>query len=280
VQRDVDDHTQASSPAADEADTGSSSRFVAMADAFPRLHRCVRRVRLGAILRSLLMLTCSAGLLIGAAVVVDPQQLRGDSEASQPRTEPRDLHRDYARSLADLISNCHEVLAVHEPGASPYSEIVLWVNDDTNPGTIDPKEVAIISHSRLFHTITVYSMESGGGAVARAPAMGNTAIQAPARDEGLMPRQGGPRAGVFFDGVPLDRAAVVQPSFCDRWRAAPAVQPRVIASGISDMKIERTGQASLGLSLLRLSLRWIGDSADGAVEASALIDLERGRNRA
>ena len=70
------------------------------------------------------------------------------------------------------------------------------------------------------------------------------------------------------------------PGFIDRWRAMSAVQARVLATSISDMRLEALDATSApGLSNLRLHLRWSGDSVDGAIEASAMIEAPRPSTR-
>jgi len=81
------------------------------------------------------------------------------------------------------------------------------------------------------------------------------------------------RALPVTDG-PLTPALLSQTSFCDRWRASPQVKAQVIATGISDLEVEMLGPEGDELSLLRLTLRWGGNSADGAQEASVLVNRE------
>jgi hypothetical protein len=83
-----------------------------------------------------------------------------------------------------------------------------------------------------------------------------------------------------INGLALDRDSIVQPAFCDRWRALPAVQPRVIGSGISDMTLTAEPEDQERLSHLRLWLRWTPHSTDGVTEASALIDVGQRRQGA
>ena len=196
------------------------------------------------------MFACGAVLLVGAAVVLDPRTIQATPPVSNEAQTRAELRAEFTRTLAALIESCVEVFAVHQRGATPYSEVVLWTNDDSNPGEIDPGEIAVVSHSQLLNAVTVYSLQKGSAAA----------------------RAGG--------GFRLNRETVIQPAFCDRWRALPAVQPRVIGSGISDMTLTAEPDGQERLSHLRLGLRWTPHSTDGASEASALIDVGQRRQGA
>jgi hypothetical protein len=220
-----------------------------------------RLIRYGVALRSVLMFACGAGALIGAAAILDPVSLiavsNPDASGQPPRAKSQHSHREFLASMAKLITGCVEVLAVHDRTASPYAEIVLWMDDHVNQGVIDADELAIVSHSSLLRAVTVYSMN--GHQPNAAVATGNG--------------DGFSRSAI----PPLDRETVSQPAFCDRWRALAVVRPHVIAQGISDMRVDRHPGSSGELSLLRLSLTWAADSTDGASEVSTLLDLSRRR---
>jgi hypothetical protein len=205
--------------------------------------------RIGATLRSLVLFACGASLLVGAAIVLDPRTIQATPPPNPDAQTRADLRAEFTKTLATLIESCVEVIAIHPRGATPYSEVVLWKNDDSNPGSIDPGEIAVVSHSQLLNAVTVYSLQKGK--------MGADLAQT--------------------HGLKLDRATLQQPAFCDRWRALPAVQPRVIGSGISDMTLTAEPDGRERLSHLLLWLRWTTHSTDGATEASALIDVGQRR---
>ena len=71
------------------------------------------------------------------------------------------------------------------------------------------------------------------------------------------------------------------PAFCTRWRADPRVTPLTLAYGVSDMRFETIGNTQDewakegrlgGFQRRLLTLTWAADSADGADEASVLVD--------
>ena len=220
--------------------------------------------RVGGVLRSLLMFVCGAVLLGGAAIVLEPQALVAVNEPL-PTDRSQQRRDEFAENLAALLGNCIEVLACNNHSPNAQASVVVWDNDDENSGVIDPREIKVISHSPLLRTITVYTLESKA-----APADATSKIQ-PGTVTGVA--SGAPRhpSALRLTG-PLDRAAVSAPVFCDRWRSTPSVEPRTFATGISDMRIDAIGTKDGNeLSLLRLTLRWSADSADGPGEAIALI---------
>jgi hypothetical protein len=218
--------------------------------------------RVGATLRSLVLFCCGGALLITAAMVLDPGTLLARVKSAKDDAATAQARREFTATLASLLAQCHQVLAIHHRGVTPYSEIVMWKTDTHNPGQIDPSEIAVLSHSDLLQAVTLYSLPDG---VSPMSASNTSSSTTPLR---------------------FDRLALEQPGFCDRWRALPAVQPRVIGSGISDMKLTcdalENGSASSQtenhagkLSSLRLWLRWAGDSSD-ATETSSVITPSRG----
>lgn len=186
----------------------------------------------------------------------DPATLQAGT-ASASRLADQTPAPRAAEALA-LVHGCKQVLAAHNRGATPYTELVLWMHDETNPGVIDASEVAVLCHSRLFRTITVYGLASS-------------------TPEGLM------RLSVTVPETTFD-----DPSFCDQWRSMPQIRPLTIATGISDMRLEPLSEAGGAASgnhghvgphselstfgrPMRLRLRWTGDSTDGPQETTSMI---------
>ncbi|UCD74980.1 MAG: hypothetical protein JSV91_14480 [Phycisphaerales bacterium] len=200
------------------------------------------RRRRGGTITGLLVTISLIGALAAGAAVFSPGLLRASPEDSGEIRAKDPAHQEMADALATLIGRSHAVLAVHDRGATPYLETVLWLNDRTNPGRIDPEELAILSHSEVLWTIFYYELESSAG-------------EGDAEAEALEP------------------AEVGKPAFCGRWRSRPDVVPRVIATGISDLRLEVKNPAADGHALLRISLTWRSDSADGPDEASVLADV-------
>ena len=150
-------------------------------------------------------------------------------------------HQRLIDSLGALIGRSGKVLAIHDRGPTPYMEVLLWMDDAKNPGTIDAGELALLSHSRVLQTITYYTLAEG-----RDPAS----------------YHGG------FDQL--------GPAFCNQWRAGPEVMARVIGAGVSDMRVEPVEAGPTGPALLRISLTWGPNSTDGPDEASVLVDAVYG----
>src|SRR5262245_12721516 len=114
----------------------------------------------GKALRQLSLLGCAFTLLWVCNVLDKPSALfaqvtsRSGNESRARAT--RLMHQQAINSITTMIGQSIEVLAVHNRQSTPYTEIVLWRNDRQNPGVIDPDELVVISHSRLFRTVSVY----------------------------------------------------------------------------------------------------------------------------
>jgi hypothetical protein len=184
----------------------------------------------------------------------------------QSTSQQRAFHAEFVSTLDKLIEHSVEVLSIHHRGSTPYEEIVLWRDDSKNPGVIDPEEIALVSHSPLLGTMTVYTLV---GTAERANALSASNTRSGNAGESRS------AARAIFSS-PLTRDAVAHPSFCDRWRAHSKVRPQVIATGLSDLRVEALGPKDHELSLLRLWLRWDTKLSDGAEEISVLINAEKG----
>ena len=252
--------------------------------------------RIGGVGRSLLMMLCGIGLLCGAAAIFNPSSLQAvtspfmPAASNQQSTNATDNHQEFANTLASLVERCVEVIAVHDRGRTPYSEIVLWVDDRANPGIIDQDELAVISHSQLFRTVAVYSINSCGLQVADSAPSSKTDHTKPTTQRLTGSGSAGNGGSVTgarrttLSAINLNnRQALRESSFCDTWRGLSQVKQCVIATGVSDLRLEPViegdevdGAADRGdgeLSHLRISLTWSADSVDGAGEAGALVNL-------
>jgi len=200
----------------------------------------------GGTINGMLVTLSILGSLTAATFYVAPQYLAADP--ASPSAVPA-AHGDHQRLIdlvATLIAQSVGVLAIHPRGASPFQEMVLWLADNDAEGAdgrADESELAILSHSSVMQTITIY----------RAP------------------------------GGRISSAHVARKSseFCRRWRADPGVNGLVLGRGVSDMRVETVGgqedqweqSGQWGaLQRLRVTLTWADDSADGADEASVLVD--------
>ena len=203
--------------------------------------------RRGGVINGLLVTLSVLGALTVATIFVAPQYL-----AAQPSKAPSIIaagtpaHQALIDDLATVVEQSVGVLAIHPRGATPYEEIVLWLADidGGTDGRADEPELAVLSHSTVLQTVTVYRMT------------------------------GDSTTGTL--GVPR-----TSPEFCRRWRADERVKSIVLGRGVADMRIEPVGEQQdqwgesgrLGaLQRLRLTLTWARDSVDGADEASVLVD--------
>ncbi|MHC4100057.1 MAG: hypothetical protein ACYTEY_13040 [Planctomycetota bacterium] len=190
--------------------------------------------------------------LVGAAtvttVIVAPRYLAAEPPPSQDVAAASIVNQELIDDLADIVGRSVGVLAVHDRGPTPYVEIVLWLADAPGgvDGRPDDRELAVLSHSAVMQTITIYRLGDG--------------------DESTPQRLLDSHRG---------------PDFCNRWRAHPNVMPLVLARGVSDMRVERVDSDQDewvawgrwgGLQRLRLSLTWASDSTDGPDEASVSVN--------
>jgi len=203
--------------------------------------------RRGGVIQGLLVTLSVLGALTVATIFVAPQYL-----AAQPQVQPiiaagTPAHQALIDDLAAVVEQSVGVLAIHPRGVTPYEEVVLWLadNDGGTDGRADQAELAVLSHSSVLQTVTVYQMT-------------------------------GEDAATSTLGVPRSSA-----DFCRRWRADGRVKSVVLGRGIANMRIERVGELQEqwgesgqwgALQRLRLTLTWDPDSVDGADEASVLVD--------
>jgi len=210
--------------------------------------RCRRR---GETLGGLLLTLSIIGALGVTAAVVAPRYLVGavaghqsDAADGGDLIKARNpMHGELIDALTRLIARSVGILAIHHRGPGPYLELVLWLDDDINPGRPDAHELALLSHSRILQTLTLYRRPSG------------------------TPSKRGGGVGLWASG---DSAS--DPSFCGRWRADSGVRALVLMRGVSDMRVEPVASPHASLQRLRIQLSWAADSVDGADEASAIVD--------
>jgi hypothetical protein len=210
--------------------------------------RAPRRPCRGGTTIGLLVTISLIGALAATAVIVTPAYLHASSSARpEPVIARLPAHQQMIELLGSLVSRSREVLAVHQRQASPYLELVLWLEDGANPGRIDPAEVAVITHSEVLRTISFFGLK-----------------EADASDEAQ------PAKAAGWVDEPSDIGSA---SFCAAWRSRPDVRQRVLGSSVATMEVEPLTDAGDGRALLRISLTWAPDLVDGPDEASVLVDV-------
>ncbi len=192
----------------------------------------------GSTLSGVLLALSLAAALSVTAVVVTPRYLTAQSIAGDVVAARNPVNQQFINGLGALVGRSVEVLAVRPRGATPYAELVLWLEDGGHPGRLDPPELAVLSHSEVLQTIVLYQLFEGESAASRV----------------------------------LDRAEAQSAGFCDRWRADSLVAPTVLATGVADMRLEQTGRPYEATQRLRITLIWSSESSDGPDEASVLVD--------
>lgn len=177
-----------------------------------------------------------AGSILGAfavtAVLVGPGSLQAKESSFPPVVEAaHERHQTIIDAIGTIVVGACEVLAVHNRGEGPFAEILLRVTCESDAGA---ESIALLSHSRILQTITLYTRPAD-------------------------------------PPISLDEKELTGRSFCDRWRNDPAVQTRVLATGVDEMQLQRADTEGGG-ELLRIALTWGPESADGQDEASIVVD--------
>ncbi len=201
-------------------------------------------------MNGLLVVLCALGGLSAAALILEPRIIFGEPGAEGAPAGPvpaaHEPHQVLINKLAALIEQSIGVLGIHPRGAGRYEEIVLWVDDDTpgGQGSPDEREIAIVSHSPVMRTITIYRIAGPGEPGRRVARVGSLA-------------------------------------FCEALRADRRCGTLVVAAGVADMRVETVARATVERTAqgaraerhrLRLTLTWSPDSADGPDEASVLVN--------
>jgi hypothetical protein len=213
-------------------------RFVTATTAPSHLRN--RHARRGSVTSSLVLSLLSFGVLAAFAAVFGPRYLHATEPGGHQRHAQFAGHQIVLEGLGRLVSGAQGVIAVHERGPSPFAEVVLWLEDSSNAGVIDRHELVVVGHSRVLRTVTVYQTARQGGATGAS--------------------------------WPADAPQLRSRAFCDQWRTDPAIRPRVIGTGISDMRIERIDESGVQRARYAITLTWAADSVDGADEATLFVD--------
>lgn len=195
----------------------------------------------------LLAVIGTIGAVAATAAVFSPRLLQAEEAEGVPEAVAAAVpeHQTTLDALADLIGRSRAILAVHQRGVTPYAETVLWLDDRENQGVIDEGEIAVLSHSEVLWTIVYHGLAAADDP--ERVQKGETAID-------------------------VNNACRI--AFCSHWRSDPRVEPRVIATGVSGMRIEPIGQSGEGRALVRIALTWGSDLTDGSDEASTVVDVQ------
>jgi hypothetical protein len=216
-------------------------------------------IRRGSTLSGVLATIGIIGTFAAVVYVAAPSELHGSAGASVALKQPIDAANEnnqlLIESLATLIGHSAEVVAVHLRTASPYMEIVLRMQGSMDSTDVAAEEIAVISHSSVLHTIMLHSFDNDDQSAMRR-----------AERSKLSSRHSRAASNRFT------RAELELPGFCDQWRSNPNVKPRLLARGISDMRVQTVDRANDQRVTLRLSLTWSPEFADGGDEAAVLID--------
>ena len=143
----------------------------------PRNDQPEHRLRRGGTLGGVLVLLSIIAALSVTTVVFAPRYLQAGAAGPPVVAAGSPVHQELADGLAALIRRSVGVLAVHQRGPTPYVEMVLWLEDHERPGRAHENELAVVSHSAVLRTITIYRL-TGSEAGPRVPLDGSYAVDA------------------------------------------------------------------------------------------------------
>lgn len=204
-----------------------------------RLRRIAPRRRGGTIVATVAG-TATFGALVGAAIIVTPARSVGGSRP-EPTRAIQASHQMVHDGVEELVARAVEIIAIHVDNGR--TDVVLWLEDRIQPGTVNRGEVAVLSHSRVMQHLVVHLPD----------------VTASDNPPDLV-------------AAPIDRASLRRPEFCADWRVSPDIHPNVLAREVARFEIEPLGAAVAGPAPVRIALTWPVDSTDGADVTAAIVD--------
>lgn len=155
--------------------------------------------RRGSAMTTTLIALSIAASLAATAWFASPAYLHaGSTSQHEAVVAQSERHQQIIELIANLIGSSAEVIAIYPRGVTPYAEVVLRLAGAGE--SVNGDEIALLSHSRLLQTVTLYTHSEGDHELTRSEL--------------------------------LDRG------FPDQWRGDPLVQPRLLAAGLSDMQVQ------------------------------------------
>lgn len=196
--------------------------------------------------------TLTALVLGAASGLVGPSSIFARSGGREGQSvEP--ARRQLVDQLGELVATSDAVLLVSENPRAPVVDLVLWRNDERDPGRVNPEEIIVLSHSRTLRTITLYRLDYRRR---------NSPHQ---RDVPL----GYERATFPPDFLPP--ASLRQADFCDRWRSSAQVNGVVLATDVRELALESPHTPTGQDAKLRIRLTWASDSVDTPDSATTVV---------
>src|SRR5262249_46792735 len=124
--------------------------------------------RRGGVTNGVLVALCALGALSAAALVLEPRSIWGQARPTEllpgAVAAARQPHQALIDKLATLIEQSVGVLGIHHRGSGPSEGVVLWVDDGLpgSQGRAEEREIAVLSHSLLMRTVTIYRIAAAG----------------------------------------------------------------------------------------------------------------------
>lgn len=74
------------------------------------------------------------------------------------------------------------------------------------------------------------------------------------------------------------RGEIQRREFCNMWRRDPAVVPRLIASDVSDLRVQLMPATGQDRATMRIGLTWTEETSDEIEEAHVLVEVNARMN--
>ena len=127
------------------------------------------------------------------------------------------------------------MLAVRTRDECPFEELLLWMDDEKEPGLVNHDELALVRYSAVSQVITFIGCAS--------------------------PRPPGP---ALLPSMIDDR------TFWIEWASKPGTRTRVIARSISDLRFTVMSTTNQRIRL-QIALTWTSESADRPDKATTIV---------
>ena len=175
--------------------------------------------------------------VVGGAALVGPAMLRASPQQSRDIIPEDPTMRASFEAVRAFFETNHQVLSDRVDTVSGLYEVVLWNSDQSKPGTIQPGEIIVLTHSAFLGTLT---------ATVVLPEDENLASQT------IEPETAGSRA------------------FAQSWREHPAQSSFTLAQGVGRFRLDGPdGQKQGGELLVRLT--YTGKSSEEPMVECAFV---------
>jgi hypothetical protein len=180
---------------------------------------------------------------ITVSVVVGPRAINAavGSEDAGPRevTPAVPKHQQTLRALRMMLEHSEGLIAIHG-GSSGSPRGVLWYADTNNDGLPGVTELVVLTHHGVAGTVVAYAADPGA-----------------------------------HSNTPIDPGIVSSAGFAERWTFRDDMTARVVASGVTELRLERLagGADDDGAGRVVLGLQWAPNESEGTPFDDGLVTV-------